>query len=137
MLINTNNRNISVSANNGYTLEKVLKAKNFIKNLNLRKLDAEKLITFYNELFNANEKIVGCKSCALRKYLVKIESYAVIGKDVLINTGKATEDDFKATTEPLKTSDDKVINEEKKVPQEAIIEEIRKHRGRKPKNNLV
>lgn len=89
------NRNISVSAKNGYTMEKVLLAKQYLKEIgkNKRHFDFKRLVGMYNEVFGTSESPSGC-SCQSPKYYNGIANYFKYGKLTLVNNGLATEADF-------------------------------------------
>lgn len=146
------NRNISVSAKNGYTMEKVLLAKQYLKEIgkNKRHFDFKRLVGMYNEVFGTSESPSGC-SCQSPKYYNGIANYFKYGKLTLINNGLATEADFadeveapeeienadkrinlgaqEIASEPLKEDEPTVIKEEEK---EEIVEQ--KKAGRPKKN---
>lgn len=89
------NRNISVAKKNGYTLPKVLKAKQYLEEIgsNKRNFPFEKLVTYYNELLGTHDSTSGCR-CQSPKYYNGIYNYYNYGKLTLINSGVATEEDF-------------------------------------------
>ena len=88
-------RNVSIAKSNGYTLEKVLKAKQYIEEIgsNKRNFPFKKLVEYYNELTGMNDSPSGC-SCQSPKYYNAIQNYYKYGKLTLINSGKASEEDF-------------------------------------------
>lgn len=96
LIRNSENRNISVASVNGYTKEKVLKAKEYLKEIgnDRRNFSVERLVEMYNDIKNTNEKAVGCKPCAATKYYNGIQNYAYFGELTLINNGKATKDEL-------------------------------------------
>lgn len=93
--MNMENRNISIAKANGYTLDKVLKAKKYIEEIgtNKRNFPFEKLVTYYNELLGTHDSTSGCR-CQSPKYYNGIQNYYKYGKLTLINSGKASEEDF-------------------------------------------
>lgn len=92
----TNGRNISVATCNGYTLEKVIKAKQYLKEIgsNRRGFDVNRLVEMYNDIKGTKEKAAGCKPCAATKYYNGIQNYAYFGELTLINNGKCTKEDL-------------------------------------------
>ena len=94
------NRNISIARVNGYTLPKVLKAKQYLEEIgsNKRNFPFDKLVTMYNEIMGTNERTGGCK-CQAPKYYNGIQNYFKYGKLTLINNGLATESDFELKEE--------------------------------------
>ena len=97
-------RNISVSKKNGYTLEKVLKAKQYLEEIgsNKRNFPFEKLVKYFNELHGTNDPLTGCR-CQSPKYYNGIANFYKFGKLTLINNGLATESDFDLKKEEPKT----------------------------------
>lgn len=87
--------NISISTKNGYNLEKVLKAKKYLKEIgtNKRTFDFNRLIDMYNDIFSTNVAYQTCR-CQSPKYFNGIANYFKYGKLTLINNGLATESDF-------------------------------------------
>ena len=90
-----NGRNISVSAKNGYTLDGVRKAKEYLAEIgsNKRNFDFHRLIDMYNDMFGAHESYQICK-CQSPKYYNAIANYYKYGKLTLINNGVCTEADI-------------------------------------------
>lgn len=141
-------RNISVAKKNGYTLPKVLKAKQYLEEIgsNKRNFPFEKLVTYYNELLGTHDSTSGCR-CQSPKYYNGIYNYYNYGKLTLINSGVATEEDFiikeekpvienekerinlgteEIVSEPSK---DEEVEDTKEEVNDAVVEE--KKRGRK------
>jgi hypothetical protein len=89
------NRNISVAKINGYTLEKVLKAKKYLEEIgsNKRNFPFDKLVTYYNDILGTHDSTSGCR-CQSPKYYNGIQNYYNYGKLTLINNGLAKESDF-------------------------------------------
>lgn len=89
------NRNISVAKINGYTLEKVLKAKQYLEEIgsNKRNFPFDKLVTYYNDILGTHDSTSGCR-CQSPKYFNGIQNYYNYGKLTLINNGLAKESDF-------------------------------------------
>lgn len=142
------NRNISVAKKNGYTLPKVLKAKQYLEEIgsNKRNFPFEKLVQYYNELLGTHDSTSGCR-CQSPKYYNGIHNYYNYGKLTLINSGVATEEDFiikeekpvienekerinlgteEIVSEPSK---DEEVEDTKEDVNDAVVEE--KKRGRK------
>lgn len=95
-LLRENGRNISVAQCNGYTVEKVIKAKQYLKEIgnNRRGFDVKRLVEMYNDIKGTKEKAAGCKPCAATKYYNGIQNYAYFGELTLINNGKCTKEDL-------------------------------------------
>lgn len=95
-LLRQNGRNISVASCNGYTVEKVIKAKQYLKEIgsNRRGFDVNRLVEMYNDIKGTKEKAAGCKPCAATKYYNGIQNYAYFGELTLINNGKCTKEDL-------------------------------------------
>jgi len=89
------NRNISVAKINGYTLEKVKRAKKYLDEIgnNKRNFDFARLVTMYNDILGMNDSTSGCR-CQSPKYYNGIQNYYKYGKLTLINNGLAKETDF-------------------------------------------
>ena len=115
------NRNISIAKVNGYTLEKVKRAKQYLNEIgsNKRHFDFKRLVAMYNDILGTNESPNGC-SCQSPKYYNGIQNYYNYGKLTLINNGYS-ESDFedKKEEEPAP-----IENEEKRINlgTEAILE---------------
>ena len=88
--------NISVAQINGYTKEKVIKAKRYLKEIgsNKRNFPVEKLVEMYNDIKGTNEKPQGCKPCQLTKFYNGLQNYAYFGELTLINNNKCTKDEL-------------------------------------------
>lgn len=82
-------KHISVSNINGYTVEKVLKAKEYLKEIgaNRRNFPIERLVEMYNEIKGTREKAVGCKPCQANKYYMGLQNYVTYGEITLVNNG--------------------------------------------------
>lgn len=105
------NRNISIAKVNGYTFEKVMKAKKYLEEIgsNKRTFPFDKLVSYYNDLLGTHEAATGCK-CQSPKYFNGISNYFKYGKLTLINNGIATEEDFE-----IKEETPQIENEEKRI----------------------
>lgn len=114
-------RNISIAKKNGYTLPKVLRAKQYLEEIgtNKRNFPFEKLVTYYNDLLGTHDSTSGCR-CQSPKYYNGIHNYYTYGKLTLINNGLATEADFELKEETLV-----IENEEERINlgSEAVSEE--------------
>ena len=139
--------NISIAKKNGYTYEKVMKAKQYLEEIgsNRRTFPFETLVDYYNELYNTNESKQGCK-CQGSKYYIGISNYFKYGKLTLINNGLATESDFelkKEEPQPIENAENRikgvveegeVINETaSEVPNEEEVEVKKAGRPKKQK----
>ena len=105
MVIKTSdNRTVSISSINGYTYEKVMKAKKYLEEIgsNRRNFPFDKLVTYYNDVMGTNERASGCR-CQAPKYYNGLQNYFKYGKLTLINNGLAKEEDFelKEELEPI------------------------------------
>lgn len=107
------NRNISIAKINGYTYEKVMKAKQYLAEIgtNRRNFPFDKLVTYYNDVMGTNERASGCK-CQAPKYYNGLQNYFNYGKLTLINNGLATEEDFEDKKEETPAP---IENEEKRI----------------------
>lgn len=132
-------RNISVSKVNGYTFEKVMKAKQYLDEIgqNKRTFPFARLVQMYNELKGTNDSEQGCK-CQSPKYYNGIANYFKFGKMTLIANGVATEEDFtdKKVEEPIENAENRiqvgdVATEEAK--HEAMLERMAKMRAQRGK----
>ena len=99
------NRNISIASKNGYTFEKVMRAKKYLEEIgsNRRNFDFATLVGYYNDILGTHEIASGCK-CQAPKYYNGIQNYFKYGKLTLINNGLASESDFELkeeTPEPI------------------------------------
>lgn len=121
------NRNISVAKANGYTYEKVMKAKKYIEEIgnNKRNFPFDKLVGYYNELLGTHDSTSGCR-CQSPKYYNGIQNYYKYGKLTLINSGKATEEDFIIKEEkPVIENEEKRINlGTEEIVSEPVSEEV-------------
>lgn len=109
----SDNRNISVSSVNGYTLEKVKKAKQYLDEIgsNKRHFDFKRLVAMYNDIKGTNDSPNGC-SCQSPKYYNGIQNYYNYGKLTLINNGYS-ESDFEDNVE--EEAPQPIENEEKRI----------------------
>lgn len=80
-------RNIAVAKNNGYTIEKVQKAVEFVKHSKRRSTKLEDYLKMYNYLKGANETLPNCKICGSAKYIASVENYAKYGFLTLVASG--------------------------------------------------
>lgn len=149
-------RNISIASKNGYTYEKVMKAKKYLEEIgsNKRTFPFETLVAYYNDLLGTHELATGCK-CQSPKYFNGISNYFRYGKLTLINNGIAKEEDFEIKEETPEeiapnrinlgneasesVSEDKVDNtkeEEDKASDEAENEPTEKKKVGRPKKNV-
>lgn len=121
-------KHISVAKVNGYTVEKVLKAKEYLREIgsNRRNFPIERLVEMYNEIKGTREVAVGCKPCQANKYYMGLQNYVTYGEITLINNGVATKEDLNPE---LIKKEEPIIEEVK----EEIIEEKPKKAGRPKK----
>lgn len=93
-------RNISIASKNGYTLEKVKLAKQYLDEIgtNKRNFDFKRLVEMYNEILGTNDNASGCR-CQSPKYYNGIANYFKYGKMTLIANSLATESDFEDNKE--------------------------------------
>lgn len=126
-LIKENGRNVSVSTKNGYSIEKVRKAKEYLKEIgsNRRNIPVERLVEMYNDIKGTREKAVGCKPCQANKYYMGLQNYVTYGEMTLINNGIATKEDLDIEKKEEVIIEEEAITEEKPV----------KKAGRPRKNN--
>lgn len=85
-LIRNAKRNIAVSSSHSYTVEKVKKAMDFV-NASGRLTTPQQWVDVYNEIKGTDEKLTGCKSCAIAKFTAGVRNYAKMGYLVLLNEG--------------------------------------------------
>lgn len=120
-------RNISVSKVNGYTVEKVKKAKEYLDEIgqSKRTFPFARLVEMYNDIKGTNESPNGC-SCLSPKYYNGIQNYYTYGKITLINTGKAVEADFeeKPVEVQIENVENRIILGEPEVKEEVKEEEV-------------
>lgn len=113
--INNNGRSIAVSKNNGYTVEKVQKAVEFVKHANRRGTKLEDYLSMYNYLRDANETLPNCKSCGFAKYIAAVENYAKYGYLTLVASGiderilNGEIEAVEASDSPQETQDDSIV----------------------------
>ena len=122
-----NKSNISIAAKNGYRMDKVLKAKEYLDEIggNRRNFNPERLVQMYNDIKGTNEKAIGCKPCAMNKFYNGIQNYYTYGKLTLITNGLATEADFETKKvekkKPIENAENRLIGVE--APQEEAPQE--------------
>jgi len=116
-LIKENGRNVSVSTKNGYSIEKVRKAKEYLKEIgsNRRNIPVERLVEMYNDIKGTREKAVGCKPCQANKYYMGLQNYVTYGEMTLINNGIATTEDLDIEKKEEVIIEEEAITEEKPV----------------------
>lgn len=88
--------NVSVASVNGYSKDKVILAKRYLKEIgsNRRTFPIERMVEMYNEVKGTKEKAQGCKPCQATKYFNGLQNYAYFGELTLINTNKCTKDEL-------------------------------------------
>lgn len=121
----SDNRNVSVAKINGYTLEKVKKAKQYLDEIgsNKRNFDFKRLVEMYNDIKGTNEKAQGCR-CQSPKYYNGLLNYYNYGKLTLINNGVVTEADFEDKKEeeaqPIENAENRIHLGSVSEPSEAL-----------------
>ena len=129
MLIRNGKHNISVATVNGYTVEKVKKAIEFVKKAN-RRTPLNDYLEMYNYLKDTNKVVRGCNSCAYTKYKLAVERYAKYGYLTLVNTGtdpSLLDTDLVETKEAEHVENEKErINLGEKANDEKAVEEVKK-----------
>ena len=132
-------RNISIASKNGYTYEKVMKAKKYLDEIgsNRRNFDFATLVGYYNDILGTRESTQGCK-CQSPKYYNGIQNYYKYGKLTLINNGLATESDFedkKEEVQEVENVENRINLGTEEVPSEEVKEETVevKKKGGRPK----
>ena len=88
--------NVSVASVNGYSKDKVILAKRYLKEIgsNRRTFPIERMVEMYNEVKGTKEKAQGCKPCQATKYFNGLQNYAYFGELTLVNTNKCTKDEL-------------------------------------------
>lgn len=88
--------NVSVASVNGYSKDKVILAKRYLKEIgsNRRTFPIERLVEMYNEVKGTKERVQGCKPCMATKYFNGLQNYAYFGELTLVNTNKCTKDEL-------------------------------------------
>ena len=136
-------RNISIAKKNGYTLPKVLRAKQYLEEIgtNKRNFPFEKLVTYYNDLLGTNDSTQGCR-CQSPKYYNGIHNYYTYGKLTLINNGLATEADFELKEETpvieneaerINLGTEEIVSEPSKEEEAIDVKEEVKEEAEEPK----
>lgn len=95
-LLRDQGRNIAVASVNGYKKENVIKAKRYLREIgqNRRNFPLEKLVAYYNDVKETNEKPTSCTPCSVTKYYNGLYNYSYFGELTLINNGKATKEEL-------------------------------------------
>ena len=134
-LIKNNGRNVSVSSVNGYSVKKVLKAKEYLKEIgeNRRNFPVERLVEMYNDIKGTREKAVGCKPCQANKYYMGLQNYVTYGEMTLINNGIATKDDLNLELQERASNSGLTSTEELKEEIKAIEDEIKPKKAGRPR----
>lgn len=136
-LIKNNGRNVSVSSVNGYSVKKVLKAKEYLKEIgeNRRNFPVERLVEMYNDIKGTREKAVGCKPCQANKYYMGLQNYVTYGEMTLINNGVATKDDLNLELQEQASNSGFTSVEELKEEIKAIEDEIKPKKAGRPRKD--
>lgn len=137
-LIKNNGRNVSVSSVNGYSVKKVLKAKEYLKEIgeNRRNFPVERLVEMYNDIKGTREKAVGCKPCQANKYYMGLQNYVTYGEMTLINNGIATKDDLNLELQEQASNSGLTSVGELKEEIKAIEDEIKPKKAGRPKKDV-
>jgi len=119
--------NISVAQVNGYTKEKVIKAKRYLREIgnNRRTFDVTRLVEMYNDIKGTKEKAAGCKPCQATKFYNGIQNYAYFGELTLINNNVCTKDDLDLDKIAERASMSGLTETEYEAEVKAIEEEIK------------
>lgn len=119
--------NISVAQVNGYTKEKVIKAKRYLREIgnNRRTFDVTRLVEMYNDIKGTKEKAVGCKPCQATKFYNGIQNYAYFGELTLINNNVCTKDDLDLDKIAERASMSGLTETEYEAEVKAVEEEIK------------
>ena len=134
LIRNDENKNISVATVNGYTAQKVLKAKRYLREIgsNRRNFSIERLVEMYNDVKGTREKAAGCKPCQATKFYNGLQNYAYFGEMTLINNGKATKEDLDIDLQDAKesgfTSVEEAVEEGELIQKEERERETMKER---------
>lgn len=124
-------KRISVATINGYSVEKVRKAKLYLNEINRdrRNFPIEKIVEMYNDIKGTREKAIGCKPCQATKYYNGLQNYVTYGEITLITNGYATKEELDPFYKPEK------VEPKEEEPKEEIIEEEKpaKKAGRQKK----
>ena len=145
----SDNRNISVSSVNGYTVEKVKRAKQYLDEIgsNKRHFDFKRLVAMYNDVKGTNDSPNGC-SCQSPKYYNGILNYYNYGKLTLINNG-FKESDFEDNVEEeapapieneekrINLGDEEVVSEALKEDEGAVVKDEEDKASDELKNDVV
>jgi hypothetical protein len=144
----SDNRNISVSSVNGYTVEKVKRAKQYLDEIgsNKRHFDFKRLVAMYNDIKGTNESPNGC-SCQSPKYYNGILNYYNYGKLTLINNGyKESDFEDKKEEEPapieneekrINLGNEESVSEALKEDEGAVVKDEEDKASDEPKNDVV
>ena len=136
----SDNKTVSVAKVNGYTLEKVKKAKQYLDEIgnNKRSFDFKRLVEMYNDIKGTNDSISGCR-CQSPKYYNGIQNYYYYGKLTLINNGVATEADFcekEETPAPIENAENRIHLGSVSEPSEALKDD-KVEDGKEEENNAL
>lgn len=87
---------VSVASANGYTKDKVILAKRYLREIgkNKRNFPIERLVEMYNTVKGTREKAEGCRPCQASKFYNGISNYALYGEMTLVNTHKCTREEL-------------------------------------------
>lgn len=122
-------KRISVATINGYSVEKVRKAKLYLNEINRdrRNFPIEKIVEMYNDIKGTREKAIGCKPCQATKYYNGLQNYVTYGEITLITNGYSTKEELDPFYKPEK------VEPKEEEPKEEIIEEKPAKKAGRPK----
>lgn len=128
LIRDVNGANVSVASKNGYTVENVIKAKRYMKEIgsDRRNFPIERLVEMYNDVKGTNEKAVGCKPCQATKYYNGLQNYVYFGELTLVNNNICTKDDLNIDLIDMASNSGLTSVQDYKNEVEAIKEEIEK-----------
>lgn len=131
--------NISVAQVNGYTKEKVIKAKKYLKEIgnNRRTFDVTRLVEMYNDIKGTKEKAAGCKPCQATKFYNGIQNYAYFGELTLINNNVCTKDDLDLDKIAERASMSGLTETEYEAEVKAVEEEIKEQKKEDIKERMA
>ena len=124
-------RNISISAVNGYTAEKVRKAEQYIKEIGgqTRTFPLQRIVEMYNDIKGTHEKAPNCR-CQFSKYYMGIQNYITYGRLTLqangidVDSVEEKEEEPKVE-EPVVVEETKVEEAPKKMTAKERMEKAR------------
>lgn len=127
-------RNISISSVNGYTVEKVKRAEEYIKEIGgqTRTFPLQRLVEMYNDIKGTREKAPNCR-CQFSKYYMGIQNYITYGRLTLQANGIDVDSVEEKVDEPIVQEP---VNEPEEAPKKMTAKErMAKAREAKKKKN--